>query len=56
MKQQKTLLRLIYGYVSLIFIAVVLDTFGFFHPIPNILAAVWLLVVCFYIGKYGKLN
>jgi hypothetical protein len=56
MKQQKTLLKLIYGYISFIFGAVVLDTLGFFHPIPNILAAIWLLIVCFYIGKYGNLE
>ena len=56
MKQQKALLKLIYGYISFIFVAVVIDAFGFFHPIPDILAAIWLLVVCFYIGKYGNIR
>jgi hypothetical protein len=56
MKQQKLLLKVVYGYISAAFTAIVIDTFGFFHPVPDILAAVWLLVACFYIGKYGKLK
>lgn len=54
MKREKALLNVVYGYVSLAFVAIVVDTLGFFHPVPDILAAVWLLVACWYIGRYGK--
>jgi len=56
MKQQKLLLRVVYGYISLAFVAIFVDALGLFHPIPDILAGIWLLVACWYIGKYGKLK
>lgn len=54
MKRERALLNVVYGYISLAFVAIVIDALGFFHPIPDILAAVWLLVACWYIGKYGR--
>jgi hypothetical protein len=54
MKQSKNLLTLIYGYISFAFVAVLLEIFGVFSPIPGTLAAIWLLIAAYYIGKYGK--
>jgi hypothetical protein len=55
MKKQRTLLTLVYGYISFAFAAIFVDALGIFHPIPDILAGIWLLTACFYIGKYGNL-
>ena len=54
MNRQQHLLTVIYGYISLAIIAIVIDIFAF-HPYGNILAGIWLVVACWYIGKYGEL-
>lgn len=56
MKQQKTLVKLLYGYISFAFLMVFLNIFGVFQPIPDYLAAISLLIACYYIGRYGNLK
>lgn len=56
-EQQKafnTFMKVLYGYIGFVFLMVFLDTFGVFHPVPDILAAIALLVGCYNIGKYGR--
>lgn len=55
MKQQKALIKLLYGFISFAFFMVFLDILGLARPLPDILAAIALLVACYYVGKYGKL-
>jgi len=55
MRKQQALLKVVYGYIGFAFVAIFADALGFFHPIADILAGIWLLVACYYIGKYGDL-
>jgi len=54
MKKQKALQNVIYGYTAFAFAAVLLDSANIIHPYGDMLAAIWLLVICYYIGKYGE--
>lgn len=56
MKQQKLLVKLLYGFISFAFLMVLFNIFGIFQPIPDILAAIALLTACYYVGRYGSLE
>jgi hypothetical protein len=56
MKQQKALIKLLYGYISFAFFMIWLNIFDVFRPVPDILAAISLLWACYYVGKYGNLS
>lgn len=55
MEKQKALVTLLYGYIGFAFFCVFLNILNVFRPIPDILAAISLLIACYYIGKYGDL-
>jgi hypothetical protein len=53
MKGSAPLVNLLYGYIGFAFFMVLLDTLAF-HPYPNIIAGLALLIACYYIGRYSK--
>jgi len=48
-------MMLLYRYVGFAFFMIFFDIFNVFRPVTGILAAISLLMACFYIGKYGNL-
>jgi len=53
--KQRALMMLLYRYVGFAFFMIFFDIFNVFRPVTGILAAISLLMACFYIGKYGNL-
>lgn len=55
MEKQKALIKVLYSYIGFAFFCVFLNIIDVFRPVPDMLAAISLLVACFYVGKYGDL-
>ena len=55
MKNQKALTAVLYSYIGFAFFCVFLSIFNVFSPVPECLAALSLLIACYYVGKYGDL-